>query len=257
MRTFAPRHNVQVQPPVTRHSPLFSLRRVTAPGPHSPDSVIPEPETRYGLSLARNDAFATIARSMFLTCTFASAPKTTADPFDSRLLRSVRFRGRTGAISTPGTRFPHRFPALPIHPRPPLPFRSSMEPSGSKRSTGSRFGKLTLPGVRLSLAPRRVLFRFRCGSTLQTRLALPGYRSVNPGTETDDRQTSARRQRKNEPNSRFQQLFMCLVFIDLEAGVCDFPVHKSLRLQYVWRIVLLVEFSQPGGVSTSCAIAEY
>jgi len=50
---------------------------------------------------------------------------------------------------------------------------------------------------------------------------------------------------------------MCLVFIDLEAGVCDFPVHKSLRLQYVWRIVLLVEFSQPGGVSTSCAIAEY
>jgi hypothetical protein len=59
-----------------------------------------------------------------------------------------------------------------------------MEPSGSKRSTGSRFGKLTLPGVRLPVTPRRVLFRFRFGSTLQTRLALPGYRSVNPGTET-------------------------------------------------------------------------
>ncbi len=194
---------------------------------------------------------------MFLTCTFASAPKTTASPFDARLLRSVRFRGRTGAISTPGTRFPRRFPALPIHPRPPLPFRSSVEPSGSKRSTGSRFGKLALPGVRLSLAPRRVLFRFRRGSTLLTRLALPGYRSVNPGTETDDRQMRARRQRKNEPNFRFQQLFISRVFIDLRVMSCDFPVHKSPPLQYVWRVRFLVEFSQTGGVSTRPGVMAY
>ena len=170
---------------------------------------------------------------MFLTCTFASATKTTASPFDSRLLRSVRFRGRTGAISTPATRFPRRFPALPIHPRPPLPFRSSMEPSGSKRSTGSRFGKLTLPDVRLPFAPRRVLLRFRCGSTLQTRLALPGYRSVNPGTETDDRQTRVPRQRKNEPNFGFQQVFIYFIFSDMREACCDFPVHKPRQLQYV------------------------
>ena len=170
---------------------------------------------------------------MFLACTFASAPKTAADPFDPPLLRSVRFRGRTGAISTPGTRFPRRFPALPIHPRPPLPFRSSMEPSGSKRSTGSRFGKPALPGARLPVAPRRVLFRFRCGSALQARLALPDYRSVNPGTETDDRQTRAPRQRKNEPNLQFQQIFIVRVINDLAEVFCGFPVHKPPLRKYV------------------------
>jgi hypothetical protein len=36
----------------------------------------------------------------------------------------------------------------------------------------------------LPFTPRRVLFRVRLGSKLQTRFALPGYRSVNPGTET-------------------------------------------------------------------------
>jgi hypothetical protein len=207
MRTFAPRHNalwfsvrslaIAAFQPATGHSYR----------PASPDSVIPEPETRYGLSLARNDAFATIARSMFLACTFASAPKTAADPFDSRLHHSVRFRGRTGAISLPGTRFPRRSPALPIHPQSPLPFRSSTEPSGSKRSTGSRFGKPAPPDVRLPVTPRCVLFRFCFGSALQTRLALPGYRSVNPGTDSIINKQRAGVKRKNEPNVRFPQLF--------------------------------------------------
>jgi hypothetical protein len=90
-------------------------------------SILPEPESRYGLSLAHNDAFATIARSMFLACTFVSTSKTFANPFDSRLFRSVRFRGRTGATSTPGTRFPLRSSTLRIFPRSPLPFRPSFE----------------------------------------------------------------------------------------------------------------------------------
>ena len=90
-------------------------------------SILPEPESRYGLSLAHNDAFATIARSTFLACTFVSTSETFANPFDSRLLRSVRFRGRTGAISTPGTRFPRRSPTFLIYPRFPLPLRSSCE----------------------------------------------------------------------------------------------------------------------------------
>jgi len=90
-------------------------------------STLPEPESRYGLSLAHNDAFATIARSMFLACTFVSTSDTLANPFDFRLFRSVRFRGRTGATSTPGTRYPRRSPTLLIYPRSPLPFRSSFE----------------------------------------------------------------------------------------------------------------------------------
>jgi hypothetical protein len=68
---------------------------------------------------------------------------------------------------------------------------------------------------------------------LQTRLALPGYRSVNPGTETDDRQTRARRQRKNEPNFGFQQLFKIFVFSGLKVAACDFSVHKSAGFEYV------------------------
>src|SRR5271163_3123737 len=36
--------------------------------------ILPEPETRNGLSLARNDAFATITRSTLLPCSFASTP---------------------------------------------------------------------------------------------------------------------------------------------------------------------------------------
>ena len=90
-------------------------------------STLPEPESRYGLSLAHNDAFATIARSMFLACTFVSTLKTFANPFDPLLFRSVRFRGRTGATSTPGTRFPLLPSTLRILPRSPLPFRSSFE----------------------------------------------------------------------------------------------------------------------------------
>jgi len=90
-------------------------------------AIPPEPETRYGLSLAHNDACATIARSTFLACTFDSLSKTFANPFDPGLFRSVRFRGRSGAMSTPDTRFPRRSPTLPIFPRSPLPFGFSSE----------------------------------------------------------------------------------------------------------------------------------
>jgi len=127
--------------PVTGHSNQHSNQLDT----------LPEPESRYGLSLAHNDAFATIARSMFLACTFVPTPEKFADPFDSWLFRSVRFRGRSGAMSTPGTRFPRQFPLFPNLSRSPLPLGSSLgKPSGSKRSTGSNFRRLILPNVRLS-----------------------------------------------------------------------------------------------------------
>ncbi len=94
--------------------------------PYRTDNL-PEPEARYGLSLAHNDAFATIARSTFLACTFVSASEIFANPFDFGLFRSVRFRGRIGAMSTPKTRYPRQSPTLLIYPRSPLPFRSSCE----------------------------------------------------------------------------------------------------------------------------------
>jgi len=90
-------------------------------------SILPELESRYGLSLAHNDAFATIARSMFLACTFVSTSKTFANPFDCVLFRSARFRGRSGAMSTPATRFPRQFPTFLTRPQSPLPFGSSCE----------------------------------------------------------------------------------------------------------------------------------
>jgi hypothetical protein len=42
--------------------------------------ILPEPETRNGLSLARNDAFATITRSTLPTCAFASTPVFLCEP---------------------------------------------------------------------------------------------------------------------------------------------------------------------------------
>jgi len=100
-------------------------------------SISPEPETRNGLSLARNDAFATIARSTLLTCLFASTPKNFPNPFDPGLIRSVPVskpaQGEINALD----------PLSGLHlcrsrdfRRSPLPSRS-FEPSGSKRSTGS------------------------------------------------------------------------------------------------------------------------
>jgi hypothetical protein len=63
-------------------TPLFSLRRVSATDPSSRTLFPPELETQNGLSLARNDAFATIAGSKLPTCLFASPPENCADPFD-------------------------------------------------------------------------------------------------------------------------------------------------------------------------------
>ena len=131
MRTFALRRDAPDKPLVARHHRFSacdgSQHKASTPRVLIGLSTLPEPESRYGLSLAHNDAFATIARSMFLACTFVSTSDTLANPFDFRLFRSVRFRGRTGATSTPGTRYPRRSPTLLIYPRSPLPLRSSFE----------------------------------------------------------------------------------------------------------------------------------
>jgi hypothetical protein len=82
------------------------------------------------------------------------------DPFHSRLPRSVRFRGRYGAQSSPEARFPRQFAALLQSPRHPLPF-GLFEPSGSKRSTGLTARSSSRENARWPLAPRRDSFRFQ------------------------------------------------------------------------------------------------
>ena len=51
---------------------VFDMRR---------DLLPPVPESQNGLSLARNNAFATIARSMFPPCFFDSTRQISAPPF--------------------------------------------------------------------------------------------------------------------------------------------------------------------------------
>ena len=148
-------------------------------------STLPEPESRYDLSLAHNDAFATIARSMFLACTFVPTSKTFANPFDSQLFRSVRFRGRTGATSMPGTRFPLHSSTLRIFPRSPLPFRSSCENplDQSVRPVPNPEARLTRRPIvpRSPLLPLSIPPRISARNSLRLSLT---YRSVNPGTDS-------------------------------------------------------------------------
>jgi len=100
-------------------------------------SIPPEPESRYGLSLAHNDACATIARSTFLACTFVSH---TGNPRESvpSLAPSLR------SVSRPnrGDFYARNPLSAPISSVPDLsPISTPLQalfqrPSGSKRSTG-------------------------------------------------------------------------------------------------------------------------
>ena len=92
-----------------------------------------------------------------------------ANPFDPRLLRSVRFRSRNRANSSPSTRCPRRSPAL-LRCQPISTPLEVFQPSGSKRSTGF----ITTSSPRLTpdclLLPVARSFDYRPGSTLETRL---------------------------------------------------------------------------------------
>jgi hypothetical protein len=92
-----------------------------------------------------------------------------AYPLDQRLLRSVRFRSRNRANSSPSTRCPRRSPALlRCHPiSTPLQVACTFRIKAFNRLHRN---KLASPDARLSFAPRGALFRFRPGSTLETRL---------------------------------------------------------------------------------------
>jgi hypothetical protein len=162
--------------------------------------ILPEPESRNGLSLARNSAFATIAGSMLPTCAFDSTLQTLASPFDFRLLRSVRFRGRYRAKSSPKARFPRQFAALLQFPRHPLPFGCFNRPSGSKRSTGSATRNSPPETPDVSYRGSR-LASFRSTN-----------RSVNPGTESIMNHPPRRGQTKKRGFSQLSSGFSNLIF---------------------------------------------
>jgi hypothetical protein len=139
------------------------------------DRIPLEPETRNGLSLARNDALATIARSVFLACPFVSTLESFLEPVRSGTLRSVRFRAETGRIHHPepvARELNQRScDAIP----PPLPF-GSFRPSGSKRSTG--FTAQNSPDLTSGYSPLLSRSSFDLGfSCLKLPFVLSGYRS--------------------------------------------------------------------------------
>jgi hypothetical protein len=116
-----------------------------------------EPETRHGLSLARNDALATITRSMFLACPFASTQKTL------RVL--VRSRAPPlSSVSKPNRGTQRPGPVVRVYlPRScdcywsPLPFRS-FPTFRIKAFNQSPRRKLALPDARsVFRSPTRVL----------------------------------------------------------------------------------------------------
>jgi hypothetical protein len=128
--------------------------------------IQPELETRNGLSLARNDVFGAIRRSMLLPCSFASIPEIPANPFDRELLRSTRFsKPRPGGFNT-------------LNPLPASFSDTLVMPSGLHSPLGIstlrikafnrlHHKKLALPDVQRSLAPRCGFFRLRFGSMVK------------------------------------------------------------------------------------------
>jgi hypothetical protein len=146
--------------------------------------ILPEPETRNGLSLARNDAFATITRSTLPTCAFASTPAFLCEP--------VRPKAPPlGSVSKPKPGEFFTFDPLSAPISGALVMSSDLHsPSGFSTLRIKAFDqlhhdKLALPGARLSFAPRRALFRYslRINARNPSSSCLAN-RSVNPGTES-------------------------------------------------------------------------
>jgi len=112
---------------------LFSAYRVNAKTSAQCFHIQPEPETRNGLSLARNDAFATITRSMLLPCPFASTPGISTNPFDRNSFAQSGFETENRANFNVPTRYPQALPPFLKLPRSPLPFGYFNPPDQSVR----------------------------------------------------------------------------------------------------------------------------
>jgi hypothetical protein len=146
-------------------------------------STLPEPESRYGLSLAHNDAFATIARSMFLACTFVSHIEDFRESvrFPALPLRSVS-RPNRGDVNA---RNPFSAPVLNTPNSSPIstPLQAVFQqPFGSKRSTGSKPGSSSHQTSDCPLLPAASSCDSASDQCLKLAPSELDYRSVNPGT---------------------------------------------------------------------------
>jgi hypothetical protein len=132
-------------------------------------SIPPEPETRNGLSLARNDAFATITGSLLPACPFDSTQSPAlARSIQGSSLGSVS-KPKPG-VSSPRTRCLRRMLALSRW----LPVSTPLQAIAAlwiKAFNGSHHEKLTLPDARfVSHSPMRLPFGLRFGSMFKTSL---------------------------------------------------------------------------------------
>jgi len=196
--------------------------------------ILPEPETRNGLSLARNDAFATITRSTLPTCSFASTPKLLREPVRSKApplgLVSKPKPGEFSTFDPLSAPISGAFMIRPIST--PLRVISTLRIKAFNRL---HHNKLAKPDVRLSFAPRNALFRFRCGSKLETRFVLPSYRSVNPGTESIMNRRRVLVNLKYDGSATLSSGFLRLIFSELRRCPGGFHVHKSALAESVSR----------------------
>ena len=255
MRTFALRPDAPDEPSVARHRGFSAMRRVTATNASSADSASCRSRN---LDTAFRSLTTTLSPPLRGQCSWPAPSFPHRRPSRTRsileLFRSVRFRGRTGATSTPGTRFPRPISNTPDSSPVSTPLQVLFrKPSGSKRSTGSRSGKPASPDVRLPLAPRRFLFRFRFGSVLETRFVRLDYRSVNPGTESIIVKRIAAVKRKID---RFVTLSTAFIELGISMTWRRPPVDSlciNQRLatcfQRCFEAWQLVEISQSGGDS--------
>ncbi len=132
-------------------------------------SIQPEPESRYGLSLAHNDAFATIARSTFLTCTFVSASETPRIRSIPSSFAPFGFEAEPGRFQHPEpvTRFDLPCPRFIPGLHSPLGLLSkTLRIKAFNRfrfrkpaSPDARFYSFRFPRVESSLRPARLSFR--------------------------------------------------------------------------------------------------
>ena len=146
--------------------------------------ILPEPETRNGLSLARNDAFATIARSALLACLFESTPNTFPSPFDLRLFHSVPVskppQGEINALDP----LPEPISgALAIFADLHSPLGLLNLPDQSVRPVPSPEARLAKRSIVLCSPPRFLSIALRINARNPFRSAWL-HRPVNPGTES-------------------------------------------------------------------------
>jgi hypothetical protein len=193
-----------------RSPPLpFGLPRVNAANAFYSLRTLPEPVSRCGLSLVRNDA-CTPLRSQ------CSRPAPSIPRRIPSRIRSIAdsfapfgFEADSGAISLPATRFPRRSPALSWFLPVSTPLQVLLQTLQIDAFNRPHHVKLILPGSDLRLLP--VAVSFDPAPAQHSRPVAPRStnRSVNPGTESIMHPNHPARQTKN------------VVFMGLSTAFCD------------------------------------